>query len=345
MSSPTKHNTGSGTMHSQHSPIAVLGAGSWGSALAIHLGNNGQIVHLWDHDATHMQNLQQDKCNQRHLPGHTLTDNIQLETELAATVKASQDIVVAVPSAAFTSIVTQLKPLLTPSHRILWASKGLMPDSHELPRKYVQQILGQNRAHAILSGPSFAKEVVACMPTLLTLACQQKTFTQDLQQRLETKNFRLILSEDLTGVQLCGAVKNVIAIAAGMVDALGYGVNTQSALITCGLAEMARLGRVMGTRPKTFMGPAGIGDLLLTCSDNQSRNRRFGLQIGQGKTLEEAKQSIGQTIEGYTNTLSVHQLSERYHISMPLCESVYNIVKKQHPPDILIETLMNHGIE
>ena len=323
-------------MNTSLPPIAILGAGAWGTALATHLAHNGQKVLLWGHDAEHIDSLQQSLVN--------AADGVQLYTDLAASLETAQDILVAVPSCAFKTLTKQLAPIIRPQHRIVWASKGLMPQTHELPRKYVQQTLGPTRPHAILSGPSFANEVAAGIPTLISLACQQEDFTHDLQQRLENRTFRLVLSDDLIGVQLCGVVKNVMAIAAGILDALGYGVNTQSDLITCGLAEITQLGLAMGAHRETFTSPAGIGDLVLTCTDNQSRNRRFGLYLGQGKSLAEVRKLINQTTEGYDSTLGIHHLTQRYHITMPLCRCVYKIIRQQQASESIIDTLMSHSV-
>jgi glycerol-3-phosphate dehydrogenase (NAD(P)+) len=321
------------------SPIAVLGAGSWGTALAILLAKNGQTVRLWSHDPLHVADMQRLHSNERYLPGTPFPSTLQPVESLAATVDGLQDILIVVPSYAFASLLQQLKPLLRHDTRLVWATKGLTTD-RQLLHQAATQVLGQEHASAVLSGPSFAKEVALGLPTAITLATTDATFARDLVGRFTNRHFRIYLSNDITGVEVCGVVKNVLAIAAGIVDGLQLGANALSALVTRGLVEMQRLGVALGGQPATFTGLAGLGDLVLSCTDNQSRNRRFGRAIASGKNVEQATQEIGQAIEGYYNIQAVHDLAQQLKIEMPITEQVYQVVYEHKPPQAAMQALL-----
>ncbi len=307
--------------------ITVLGAGSYGTALAFCLARNGNPTLLWGRDKSHMDALANDRENARYLPGAAFPDALTVESDLEKAVAASRDILIVVPSHAFKALLETLKPILQPQHRIIWATKGLEPGSGRLLRDVALDVLGNQYPLAVLSGPTFAKEMAAGLPTAISLSSTSETLVDDFARKLHcARSFRVYKNPDFIGVQLGGAVKNVIAIGAGLADGLGFGANARTALITRGLAELTRLGVKVGAQPETFMGMAGLGDLVLTCTDNQSRNRRFGLALGQGKDVETAMTEIGQVVEGYRNTEEVHVLAKKYEVEMPICEQIYAVL-------------------
>jgi len=314
-------------MNTVNASMTVIGAGSYGTALAITLARNGHAVVLWGHNPAQIQTLQQDRCNQAFLPDVPFPDTLLLEADLARALAASRDVLVVVPSHVFGDVLRQLKPHLRPDARIVWATKGLEAETGRLLQDVAREALGEPSPLAVLSGPRFAKELAAGLPTAIALAATDAQFADDLQQLLHCgKSFRVYSNPDFIGVQLGGAVKNVIAIGAGMSDGIGFGANARTALITRGLAEMSRLGSALGADPSTFMGMAGLGDLVLTCTDNQSRNRRFGIMLGQGKGVQEAQDSIGQVVEGYRNTKEVLALAQRHGVEMPITEQIYQVL-------------------
>jgi glycerol-3-phosphate dehydrogenase (NAD(P)+) len=314
-------------MNTVNASMTVIGAGSYGTALAITLARNGHSVVLWGHNPAQIQTLQQDLCNQAFLPDVPFPDTLLLEADLARALAASRDVLVVVPSHVFGDVLRQLKPHLRPDARIVWATKGLEAETGRLLQDVAREALGETIPLAVLSGPTFAKELAAGLPTAIALAATDAQFADDLQQLLHCgKSFRVYSNPDFIGVQLGGAVKNVIAIGAGMSDGIGFGANARTALITRGLAEMSRLGSALGADPSTFMGMAGLGDLVLTCTDNQSRNRRFGIMLGQGKGVQEAQDSIGQVVEGYRNTKEVLALAQRHGVEMPITEQIYQVL-------------------
>ncbi|MNG68407.1 Glycerol-3-phosphate dehydrogenase [NAD(P)+] [compost metagenome] len=307
--------------------MTVIGAGSYGTALAITLARNGHSVVLWGHNPEQIQKMQHDRCNQAFLPDVTFPDTLLLEADLARALAASRDVLVVVPSHVFGDVLRQLKPHLRPDARIVWATKGLEAETGRLLQDVAREALGEAIPLAVVSGPTFAKELAAGLPTAIALASTDAQFADDLQQLLHCgKSFRVYSNPDFIGVQLGGAVKNVIAIGAGMSDGIGFGANARTALITRGLTEMTRLGSALGADPSTFMGMAGLGDLVLTCTDNQSRNRRFGIMLGQGKGVQEAQDSIGQVVEGYRNTKEVLALAQRHGVEMPITEQIYQVL-------------------
>ncbi|HFD2071269.1 NAD(P)H-dependent glycerol-3-phosphate dehydrogenase [Serratia marcescens] len=314
-------------MNTVNASMTVIGAGSYGTALAITLARNGHSVVLWGHNPAQIQTLQRDRCNQAFLPDVPFPDTLLLEADLARALAASRDVLVVVPSHVFGDVLRQLKPHLRPDARIVWATKGLEAETGRLLQDVAREALGETIPLAVLSGPTFAKELAAGLPTAIALAATDAQFADDLQQLLHCgKSFRVYSNPDFIGVQLGGAVKNVIAIGAGMSDGIGFGANARTALITRGLAEMSRLGSALGADPSTFMGMAGLGDLVLTCTDNQSRNRRFGIMLGQGKGVQEAQDSIGQVVEGYRNTKEVLALALRHGVEMPITEQIYQVL-------------------
>lgn len=314
-------------MNSIPASMTVIGAGSYGTALAITLARNGHSVVLWGHNPEQIQIMQRDRCNQAFLPDVVFPDTLLLEADLSRALAASRDVLIVVPSHVFGDVLRQLKPHLRADARIVWATKGLEAETGRLLQDVAREVLGESIPLAVISGPTFAKELAAGLPTAITLAATDQQFAEDLQQLLHCgKSFRVYSNPDFIGVQLGGAVKNVIAIGAGMSDGMGFGANARTALITRGLAEMSRLGLALGADPSTFMGMAGLGDLVLTCTDNQSRNRRFGMMLGQGMGVQEAQDSIGQVVEGYRNTKEVLALAQRFGVEMPITEQIYHVL-------------------
>lgn len=307
--------------------MTVLGAGSYGTSLAISLARNGANVVLWGHEPEHIAQLDIDRANEAFLPGVTFPDSLILSADLEQAIQASRDILVVVPSHVFGQVLSQVKPFLRDDQRVCWATKGLEPETGRLLQDVAREQLGKNVPLAVLSGPTFAKELAAGMPTAISVASPDAEFLADLQEKIHcTRTFRVYANSDFIGIQLGGAVKNVIAIGAGMSDGIGFGANARTALITRGLAELTRLGVALGAERETFMGMAGLGDLVLTCTDNQSRNRRFGLALGQGKGVDEAQDDIGQVVEGYRNTKEVRALAKRTGVEMPIVEQIYQVL-------------------
>ncbi|MGS0497833.1 NAD(P)H-dependent glycerol-3-phosphate dehydrogenase [Pseudoalteromonas mariniglutinosa] len=314
-------------MNTANSAVTVLGAGSYGTALAICLARNGHVVTLWGRNSDDVATLAAERKNQRYLPDVTFPDTLHLEADLHTAVTTSQVILVVVPSHAFGDTLQQIKPSLLDGAQVAWATKGLEPDTGRLLQEVAQQELGDDVPLAVVSGPTFAKEMAMGLPTAVSVSSTSTTFAKQLADLLHCgRSFRVYNNNDFIGIQLGGAVKNVIAIGAGMSDGFGFGANARTALITRGLAELCRLGCALGAKSETFMGMAGLGDLILTCTDNQSRNRRFGLALGKGEGVEQAIASIGQVVEGYRNTKEVYLLAQRTGIEMPITEQIYQVL-------------------
>jgi len=320
--------------------ICVLGAGSWGTALAILLAQQNKTCLLWAHNVEHCQRLQNERCNQRYLPDINFPDSLLVEADLKQCMAHCETILIAVPSHAFRQTLKTLAPHIQPGHKIAWASKGLEAESHKLLSQIHTEELGSTISFAVVSGPTFAKEVANGLPTAITIASNDDTFSQQLADRLHTDTFRAYTSRDVIGVQVGGAVKNVLAIAAGIADGLGFGANTRAALITRGLAEMSRLGHQLNAEPATFMGLAGLGDLVLTCTDDQSRNRRFGKALAAGSSTEEAFAEIQQVVEGALTAKVIHEFSAKLNVDMPICEQVYRIIYENLPAKQAVTDLL-----
>lgn len=307
--------------------VTVIGAGSYGTALAIVLARNGNKVLLWGHNPHHIKTLEETRCNQKFLPNIPFPSKLYLEASLKKAVVDSNIILIVVPSYIFKQVLMQIKPYLNSNIRIVWGTKGLESKTGRLLQDVVREVLGDQIPLAVLSGPTFAKELASGLPTAIVLAATDDAFSNDLKSLLHcSKNFRVYKNYDFIGIQLGGVIKNVIAIGAGISDGIGFGANARTALITRGLMEMARLGKAMGAQVSTFMGIAGLGDLVLTCTDNQSRNRRFGILLGQGKSIKDAHNIIGQVVEGFCNTQEVLLLAHRYSVEMPITEQIYEVL-------------------
>lgn len=318
-------------------PILIIGAGSWGSAIAIHLARAGQPVTLWGRNQEHIASLKQDRENKAYLPGYPFPETLTLEADLETALSQSADTLIAVPSHAFKKIVQKLPAHLT---KIAWLTKGLEPEDEILLSDVVFQRIPKASV-AIVSGPSFAKEVAQNLPTAISIASNDEAYAKHLHRIFHVPPFRVYFSDDIIGVQIAGAIKNVLAIAVGISDGLGFGANARAALITRGLNEMARLGVSMGAKDKTFMGLAGLGDLLLTATDDQSRNRRFGLLLGKGYSPSQAQTEIKQVVEGRHNAKQVLHLSEKHNLSLPITQAVSDILSNTMNACDAVDALLN----
>ncbi|MGH8178002.1 MAG: NAD(P)H-dependent glycerol-3-phosphate dehydrogenase [Steroidobacter sp.] len=325
--------------------ITVLGAGSWGTALAIQAARTGRAAVLWGRDRSQLSELTRDRRNARYLPNASFPDSLRIEPELGAAVRASRDLLVAVPSHALRELLQDAAKHLAHGARVAWATKGFELSSGLLPHEVARGVLGDRVPTAVISGPTFATEVGAGLPTAMTIAATGQIFAGELAQRLSGLNFRAYTSDDMIGVEVGGAIKNVLAIGAGVSDGLGFGANTRIALITRGLVEMTRLGVALGARKETFMGLAGLGDLVLTCTDNQSRNRRFGLALAAGEPVDAAQKAIGQVVEGVLAARAVKQVAARVSVEMPLCEQVYRVIYENVPPKEAVRELMSRALK
>jgi glycerol-3-phosphate dehydrogenase (NAD(P)+) len=312
--------------------IAVLGAGSWGTALAMQLIRSGTSAVLWGRNPEHIQAMASAGSNERFLAGIPFPSGLELRSSLEEAVRSSREVMVVVPSHAFVGIVNQIKPWLRPGQGISWACKGLEPGSGDFLHQAAQRCLGAERPMAVVTGPSFAVEVAAGLPTAVTVAGTEADFCKELAQSLHGGNFRAYTSGDIIGAELGGAIKNVLAVATGISDGMGLGNNARAALITRGLAEMMRLGRKMGAREGTLTGLAGMGDLVLTSTGDLSRNRRLGLALGGGTSVEEAVADIGQVVEGVSTAEEVWRLAQRHQVEMPISEQINGIIHKGWDP-------------
>jgi glycerol-3-phosphate dehydrogenase (NAD(P)+) len=326
-------------------PVAVLGAGSWGTALAIQFARGGRPVRLWGRDREQLAVMAMSRRNARYLESAGFPDSLHVEPELPAALAGARDVLVVVPSQAFRAVLGELAPLLAPAMHVAWATKGFEQGSLKLPHQVAREALGARRRIAVLSGPTFAREVGAGLPTAMTVASPDAAYAQALARELSSANFRAYSSTDIMGVEIGGAVKNALAVGAGLSDGLGFGANTRVALITRGLKEMTRLGLALGAQADTFMGLAGLGDLVLTCTDDQSRNRRFGLLLAAGRTAEAALAEIGQAVEGYAAARAIHAVAAHAGVEMPLCAMVYRVLYEKLPAKDAVRALMSRPLK
>jgi glycerol-3-phosphate dehydrogenase (NAD(P)+) len=327
-----------------HEPVAVLGAGSWGTALAIQFARGGHPTRLWCRNVEDALGMRAARSNRRYLPDAAFPDTLAVHSDLAEALRGAVDIIIAVPSHALRTLLMQVKPLLPRDARLAWATKGFELDTGKLPHQVAYEVLGDRFPVAVLSGPTFAREVGAGLPTAMTIASPDADFAAQLAHSLHAPNFRAYTSTDIVGVEVGGAVKNVLAVGAGLSDGLGFGANTRIALITRGLSEVTRLGVALGARAETFMGLAGLGDLVLTSTDNQSRNRRFGLALAAGQSVEQALAGIGQVVEGYTAARAVHNVAMREKIEMPIVHGIYRVLYEREPAKDVVRDLMTRPI-
>jgi glycerol-3-phosphate dehydrogenase (NAD(P)+) len=325
-------------------PIVVLGAGSWGTALAIQFARGGEPTVLWGRAEDEPETLARVRRNDRYLPGAEFPASLSIEPDLAKAVASGDDVVLVVPSSVLRAVLRQIRPMLGPRARIAWASKGFELETGKLPHQVAREVLGEGVPIAVLSGPTFAREVGQGLPTAIAVASPDDDFALSLAERISSGGFRAYTQSDIIGVEIGGAVKNVLAIATGASDGRGYGSNSRVFLITRGLAEMVRLGVALGAKRETLMGLSGLGDLVLTCTDDQSRNRRFGRAIAAGKPVEEAIAEIGQVVEGYHAAKAVHAVAAKHGVDMPICRYVYQVLHEGVPLEQVVTAMLAREI-
>jgi len=321
--------------------FSVIGAGSWGTALAMQMARNG-ITYLWGRNPAHIEAMQASRSNEKYLPRVKFPENLQLESDLQKTIENSDAVLVVSPSHAFAEILKRIQPFL--QHRpVAWASKGFEPGSGRFLHEVAEEIIGQEKPLALVTGPSFAKDVADGKPTLVTVASTDEGFAHKVAHALHNKKFRVYLSDDMMGAELGGAVKNVLALATGICDGMQLGDNTRAAILTRGMAEMMRLGKAMNCKAETLMGLSGLGDLVLTCTGDLSRNRRMGLALGRGQSIDEAKKEIGQVVEGIGTADEVMRLAKKHGVDMPISEHVWKVVNGKMTPAQAVKELMSRG--
>ena len=325
-------------------PIVVLGAGSWGTALAIQFARGGGPTVLWGRAEDEPEKLARERVNTRYLPGAAFPPALAIEPNLKKALMSGDDVVLVVPSSVLRAVLTEIRPLLGAKARVAWASKGFELSTGKLPHQVAQEVLGEGVPIAVLSGPTFAKEVGQGLPTAIAVASPDEEFARSLAERISSGGFRAYTQTDIVGVEIGGAVKNVLAIATGCSDGLGYGSNSRVFLITRGLAELMRLGVALGAKRETLMGLAGLGDLVLTCTDDQSRNRRFGRALAAGKPVDEAIAEIGQVVEGYHAARAVHEVAAKHGVEMPICGYVYDVLHRKVPLKDVVGSMLSRAV-
>ena len=325
--------------------MTVYGAGSWGTALALQLARNGIDVLLWAHNPDKIAKYEQQRENSCYLPEIKFPDTLHCTDSLEAAVQHADDQLIVVPSHGFRDLLKQLKPYLHQNHSIVWATKGLEVGTGKLLHEVLIEELGNEVPYGLVSGPTFATEVAKGLPSAMTAAASTEELATRTAAAFQGGNYRVYSSTDVIGVELGGAIKNVLAIAAGISDGLGFGANARSAIITRGLAEILRLANSMGADTETIMGLAGVGDLVLTCTDDQSRNRRLGLALGKGADLDEAIKEIGQAVEGAKSSHSISMLAERAGVEMPICEAVQKVLYNGLAPEQAVKELLGRELK
>ena len=323
--------------------IAVLGAGSWGTAMAIMIARAGHHVTLWGHDPAHIEALRRDRNNVQFLPGTSFPDTLSLSDDLAKTVAEHSFLMIAVPSHAFRETLLKCQPHLQKNSLLTWLTKGFETDSGLLAHEVVCEVLGKETPMALISGPSFALEVAQNLPTAVIVASPDIDVATRVANTLRTPTFLTYPSNNIASAEIGGAMKNILAIAAGISDGLGFGANARAALITLGLTEMVQLGNVYNCSESSFLGLAGVGDLVLTCTDDKSRNRRLGLLLGQGKTMDDAKKVIGQEVEGIHAAQEVYTICQKWSLDMPICIQIYRILFEKIAPEAAVKNLLSRA--
>lgn len=330
--------------------ITVIGAGSWGTALAKLLGDKGEKVVLWGHRATHLADLRRHRENRKYLPGYSLPPVLRIEDDPAAAVGSSGCVVMVVPSHCYRRVFEDLVPALADGTILVSAVKGIENETLQTMTQVMADTvkrlaIKKKLFFGVLSGPSFAEEVAAGQPTAVTVAFRDLAVAEKVQQLFSTDCFRAYSSNDVIGLEISGAMKNVVAIAAGICDGLGYGLNPRAALITRGLAEIARLGKSLGANPLTFLGLGGLGDLVLTCTGSLSRNRTVGLKLGKGKTLDQALAEMTMVAEGVKTTKSCYNLARGLGVEMPILEQTYLVLYEDKPAKEAVRDLLQRSLK
>ena len=305
--------------------VTVIGSGSWGTALAVMLAKNDHDVMIWSRRQDAVDELLVDRKNERYLPGIVIPENIKATTDREAAVEGAEIIILAVPSRAVAETVRDFSPYLKPSQILVNVAKGLEPGTLLCLSDVIEREAPQCKV-CVLSGPSHAEEVARGIPTTCLITCEEEEVAKVVQEEFANPRFRLYTNTDMIGVEIGAALKNVMALAAGMSDGLGFGDNTKAALMTRGMAEMKRLGIAMGGKPETFAGLSGIGDLIVTCTSMHSRNRRAGILLGQGKSLQETLDEVKMVVEGVNTVQAACALAERYHVSMPITQTIFKVL-------------------
>lgn len=326
------------------SRVAVLGAGSWGTALAKHMADQGHPVRLWTRREEHAQQMQTSRENAQYLPGFRFPDTLQATSELAEALEGAEVVLSVVPSQTTREVWAHARQHLAPGIPILCASKGIENETLELMVNVLEEVV-PGHSVGFIGGPSFAKEVAAHLPTAVVVASKDEATAQRGQELLSCDWLRAYYSSDVIGVELGGALKNVIAIACGCADGLGLGHNTRAALITRGLAEITRVAVKMGADPQTLAGLAGMGDLVLTCTGDLSRNRRVGLGLGQNKPLQQILTEMGQVAEGVTTTRSARDLAGKIGVEMPITQEVYRLLYEDQSAKASVLALMRRSLK
>ncbi len=329
---------------------AIIGAGSWGTALAKLLGDKGENVVLWSHRKAHCEALRIDRENKKYLPGYSLPETIRIENDLTKAVDSCQCVVMVVPSHGYRHVFEQLAPYLGDQTIVVSAVKGIENKTLQTMTQVMTDTLQhlhitKKFSFGILSGPSFAEEVADGQPTAVTVAFKDLLIAEKVQQLFSTDFFRAYTSDDVRGLEISSAMKNVVAIAAGICDGLGYGLNPRAALITRGLAEITRLGKRLGANPLTFLGLGGLGDLVLTCTGSLSRNRMVGLKLGEGKSLKQALSEMNMVAEGVKTTKSCYNLAHKLDVDMPILEQTYQVLYKNKPAKKAVQDLLQRSLK
>lgn len=299
---------------------------------------------MWGVEKDEITAMARDRRNTAYLPGAPFPEALQVTTELDAALEGSEDVLAVVPSHAFRETLRRLKASSMPVRHLAWATKGFEAETGLLPHQVAAEVLDPHLPTAVISGPTFAAEVAAGLPSAVSIASTDETNARRLAAAISTETFRAYSARDIIGVEVGGATKNVLAIGAGISDGLGFGANTRIALVTRGLLEMTRLGLALGARKDTFMGLSGMGDLVLTCTDDQSRNRRFGLDLAQGAAVEAARRAIGQVVEGYYAAKAVYRVARRLQVEMPIVEQIYRVIYEGVAPRDAVAALMRRPL-
>jgi glycerol-3-phosphate dehydrogenase (NAD(P)+) len=326
-------------------PIGIIGAGGWGIALAKLLADKGKQVTLWCHRAESFRELQENRESRTYLTGIVLPSSVEFTRSIEAAVNDKSLVICALPSHAVRGIIASAASYLSAETAVLCGTKGLEEESLKTMGEVLAETLGEPQQHVFLSGPTFALEVARGLPTAVTVAARDEDIARNVQETLSTQNFRVYSSTDIVGVQMGGVIKNIIAIAAGISDGLNLGHNARAALITRGLAEMTRLAIRMGADPMTLAGLPGLGDLVLTCAGDLSRNRKVGIQIAQGKSLREIIEGTRMVAEGIRNTRSVYMLARSLGTEMPIVEQMYQVIHESKRPADAVRDLMQRSLK
>lgn len=319
--------------------LAVLGAGSWGTALAALAARNGVPTRLWGRDANALAAMAATHRNARYLPDLELPAELTYESDLARALRGADVVLIVVPSHAFAAMLDEIAPLLEPDASITWATKGFEPGTGRFLHELVAEKL-PGRSAAVITGPSFAREVAAGLPSAVTVHSEDDAFAHKVASLLHAPNLRAYSGSDVLGAELGGAMKNVLAVATGVADGMELGLNARAGLITRGMNEMLRLGVALGARPETLMGLSGLGDLVLTCTGDLSRNRRLGLALGRGKAIDEAVREIGQVVESVLTANEVVRLADKHGLELPISRGVHAVLHGEVTPVEGLKALM-----